>query len=56
MAIKAENQVVGVLQLINKTSDNGVFTSDDEDVMSIFLSIAGPILAASNLYVYTFSE
>jgi signal transduction protein with GAF and PtsI domain len=50
MAIKSENQVVGVLQLINKTSGNGVFTSDDEDVMSIFLSIAGPILATSNLY------
>eukprot|EP00605_Chrysophyceae_sp_TOSAG23-4_P000459 GSChrysophyteH1.ASY1.ANO1.517.1 assembled CDS len=50
MAIKSEGQVVGVLQLINKTSGNGVFTSDDEDVMSIFLSIAGPILATSNLY------
>jgi adenylate cyclase len=50
MAIKCENIVVGVLQLINKTSDNGVFTLEDEDTMSIFLSIAGPILAASNLY------
>lgn len=50
MAIKSENQVVGVLQLINKTSGNGVFTTDDEDVMQIFLSIAGPILASSNLY------
>ena len=50
MAIKAENQVVGVLQLINKTSGNGVFTTDDEDVMQIFLSIAGPILSTSNLY------
>ena len=50
MAIKSENTVVGVLQLINKTSDNGVFTLEDEDTMSIFLSIAGPILAASNLY------
>lgn len=50
MAIKSENEVVGVLQLINKTSGNGVFTTDDEDVMQIFLSIAGPILASSNLY------
>jgi hypothetical protein len=27
-----------------------VFTTDDEDVMAIFLAIAGPILAESNLY------
>lgn len=50
MPIKVEDQVIGVLQLINKTTGNGVFTAEDEDVMSIFLSIAGPILAASNLY------
>lgn len=50
MAIKCENTVVGVLQLINKTSGNGVFTLEDEETMSIFLSIAGPILASSNLY------
>jgi hypothetical protein len=36
--------------LINKVSGSGVFTEDDEDVMSIFLAIAGPILAESNLY------
>ena len=34
MAIKSENTVVGVLQLINKTSDNGVFTLEDEDTSS----------------------
>ena len=50
MPIKAEDQVIGVLQLMNKTSGNYVFTGEDEDVMSIFLSIAGPILASSNLY------
>lgn len=50
MAIKSEDQVIGVLQLINKVSGSGVFTTDDEDVMSIFLAIAGPILAESNLY------
>ena len=50
MAIKSEDQVIGVLQLINKVSGSGVFTADDEDVMAIFLSIAGPILAESNLY------
>jgi signal transduction protein with GAF and PtsI domain len=50
MAIKSEDQVIGVLQLINKVSGSGVFTSDDEDVMAIFLAIAGPILAESNLY------
>jgi signal transduction protein with GAF and PtsI domain len=57
MPIKADDQVIGVLQLINKTNSSassggngGVFTTDDEDVMMIFLSIAGPILAGSNLY------
>jgi transcriptional regulator with GAF, ATPase, and Fis domain len=50
MPIKADDQVIGVLQLINKISGGGVFTSDDEDVMNIFLSIAGPLLAESNLY------
>lgn len=50
MPIKCDDQVIGVLQLINKTSGSGVFLTDDEDVMSIFLSIAGPLLAASKLY------
>lgn len=50
MPIKSQDQVIGVLQLINKGSGAGVFTTDDEDVMMIFLSIAGPILASSNLY------
>lgn len=50
MPIKCEDQVIGVLQLINKVADPGVFTVDDENTMSIFLAIAGPILAASNLY------
>jgi signal transduction protein with GAF and PtsI domain len=50
MPIKADDKVIGVLQLINKLSGSGVFTTDDEDVMQIFLSIAGPILAESNLY------
>lgn len=48
--IKANDQVIGVIQLINKSSGSGVFTADDEDVMNIFLSIAGPILAESTLY------
>eukprot|EP01039_Chlorochromonas_danica_P000637 gene635-692_t len=50
MPIKADDKVIGVLQLINKLTGSGVFSSDDEDIMSIFLSIAGPILAESNLY------
>lgn len=50
MPIKADDQVIGVLQLINKTTAPYIFTVDDEDVMNIFLSIAGPILAGSNLY------
>lgn len=47
---KGDGVVIGVLQLINKTSGGGVFTIDDEDIMMIFLAIAGPILAESNLY------
>lgn len=50
MPIKSDDKVIGVLQLINKLSGSGVFSSDDEDIMSIFLAIAGPILAESNLY------
>jgi signal transduction protein with GAF and PtsI domain len=50
MPIKSDDQVIGVLQLINKTSAISVFTTEDEDVMNIFLSIAGPILAESKLY------
>ena len=50
MPIKAEGQVIGVLQLINKVADPGIFTAEDESTMGIFLAIAGPILAASNLY------
>ncbi len=50
MPIKSDDKVIGVLQLINKLTGSGVFSTDDEDVMSIFLAIAGPILAESNLY------
>ena len=50
MPIKADDQVVGVLQLINKTTGSRIFTEEDEDTMNIFLAIAGPILAASSLY------
>lgn len=50
MPIKAGDQVIGVIQLINKIDGSGVFSADDEDIMMIFLAIAGPILAASNLY------
>ena len=50
MPIKSGDTVIGVIQLINKLDSSGVFTDDDEDIMMIFLSIAGPILASSNLY------
>jgi adenylate cyclase len=50
MPIKSGDTVIGVIQLINKLDSAGVFTEDDEDIMMIFLSIAGPILASSNLY------
>lgn len=50
MPIKSGDMVIGVIQLINKVDSTGVFSDDDEDIMMIFLSIAGPILATSNLY------
>lgn len=50
LPIKCEDQVIGVIQLINKMDGCGIFTTEDEDIMMIFLSIAGPILASSHLY------
>lgn len=50
MPIKSNDQVIGVIQLINKVDGSNVFSPDDEDIMMIFLAIAGPILAVSNLY------
>jgi signal transduction protein with GAF and PtsI domain len=50
MPIKSGDQIIGVIQLINKVVGTGVFSTDDEDIMMIFLAIAGPILATSNLY------
>jgi hypothetical protein len=50
MPIKANDAVIGVIQMINKMDDVGVFSNDDEDILMIFLAIAGPIIAASNLY------
>ncbi|OQR96272.1 dual 3',5'-cyclic-AMP and-GMP phosphodiesterase [Thraustotheca clavata] len=43
------HDVIGVLQLLNKT--DGVFTSDDEEILGVFLSIAGPILENSSLFL-----
>lgn len=48
--IKCEEVVIGVIQLINKMDGSGIFTEEDEDMMQVFLSIAGPILASSHLY------
>lgn len=50
MPIKSGDEVIGVIQLINKVKGGGVFSIEDEDIMMIFLAIAGPILAGSNLY------
>lgn len=50
MPIKFEDAIIGVLQLINKTTGSAVFTEDDEDVMTVFLAISGPILVESKLY------
>ena len=51
MPIKKGETVIGVIQLINKMDGTSVFSHDDESVMNIFLAIAGPILADSNLYL-----
>ena len=48
---KEDGLVIGVLQLINKTDGTGVFTLEDEDIMTTFLNIAGPILGESQLYL-----
>jgi adenylate cyclase len=46
---KAENSIVGVLQVINRLDDSG-FSSGDEGLLRTLLKIAGPILEASNLF------
>merc|ERR1711991_219161 len=48
---KEDGLVIGVLQLINKTDGTGVFTLEDEDIMTTFLNIAGPISGESQLYL-----
>lgn len=44
-------EVIGVVQLINKMSDPGFFTSDDEELLGTFLQIAGPILETSQTHL-----
>ncbi|ETW10262.1 hypothetical protein H310_00611 [Aphanomyces invadans] len=44
-----KHDVIGVMQLINKT--DGIFTPDDEEILTTFLSIAGPILENSPLFL-----
>ncbi|ETV87803.1 hypothetical protein H257_01254 [Aphanomyces astaci] len=44
-----KQDVIGVMQLINKT--DGIFTPDDEEILTTFLSIAGPILENSPLFL-----
>ena len=46
MPLKANGEVVAVIQLINKKT--GVFTIQDEELLESFLGIAGPILAVSS--------
>lgn len=48
MAIKAKEEIVGVVQLINK--ENGFFTEQDEEILEAFLGIAGPIMKESALF------
>lgn len=47
--LNQKHEVIGVLQLINKTE--GFFDQDDEEILSAFLNIAGPILQNSQLFV-----
>uniref|UniRef100_A0A7S3LGH3 GAF domain-containing protein n=1 Tax=Aplanochytrium stocchinoi TaxID=215587 RepID=A0A7S3LGH3_9STRA len=42
-------RVVGVLQLINKIHDRS-FSAEDEELLSSFLDIAGPLLTTSQLF------
>ncbi|CAK4082063.1 unnamed protein product [Aphanomyces euteiches] len=44
-----KQEVIGVMQLLNKS--DGVFTQDDEEILTTFLSIAGPILENSPLFL-----
>jgi len=45
----SNNEVIGVLQLINK-SHSELFSHNDEDLLNSFLSIIGPILATSQIF------
>jgi len=46
---KSKEDVVGVIQLINKQG-NAAFDEQDMEIMSIFLDLAGPIIAQSNFF------
>jgi len=49
LPIKAgASTTVGVIQLINKTSGADGFTEEDEEIMTSFLDLAGPILLAAS--------
>lgn len=48
LPIKSKGNVVGVLQLINKSS--GAFNFHDEELLDGFLSIVGGIIASSQLF------
>ncbi|TMW63215.1 hypothetical protein Poli38472_002156 [Pythium oligandrum] len=52
MPLRNHNEeVIAVIQLINKLDEPGVFSSDDEELLSTFLHIAGPILASSQSHL-----
>ncbi|KAK1930879.1 Dual 3' [Phytophthora citrophthora] len=44
-------EIIAVVQLINKLDSSGVFSADDEDLLSTFLQIAGPILFNSHSHL-----
>ncbi|OWZ23302.1 Dual 3',5'-cyclic-AMP and-GMP phosphodiesterase [Phytophthora megakarya] len=48
--------VIAVVQLINKLDSSGVFSTDDEELLSTFLQIAGPILFNSHSHLTVSSK
>ena len=49
-----DQEVIAVLQLINKVG--GLFDKEDEEILNVFLNIAGPIMQNSQLFVRSKAE
>ena len=44
------NQIVGVIQLINKKNTTAPFSEEDIEIVNTFLTLAAPIVEASDLF------